>query len=311
MTCFSIQKTLGLLLLLGFLSAGASSYAQEKPGVPDEGFARARPAPTTGEDVKSNAPIVVELYTTADCSACVFADRMLYDSMKDKNVIGLSCYIKDMKATQQGSHEVVIQQNANKPMDPCTFRQWTYLADSMEQDVTVRAPTFFINGYDQVDSIEEKYFDTVLDKYHYAGNNHVLEALIEWKDGDTLTIHLPQAEGNDVYKKNASVWLVRYKDMAVEKIETGINAGRVLRFSNIIQDIKHIAKWRGDARAIDVDVTPPKGGKEKGGYAVLVAELMGAPILAAGKISDYPMANDVKKPEAPAERPAESAPPQL
>jgi len=74
-----------------------------------------------------------------------------------------------------------------------------------------------------------------------------------------------------------------------------MNKGRVLRFSNIIQNSKHIGKWHQQMRVLDIDVEPPQGGKDRGGYVVLIQEMMGEPILAAGKLVDYPHPNDIKK----------------
>lgn len=296
MTCFSIQKYLHIFLIAAVFFASPCLAQMKTESDNEEGYRQITPqSPNSIQVEKTDAPIVIELFTTADCSACVFADRLLYDSMKEGNVIGLSCYIKDMKAHQDGAKEEVTQSRSDKPMDPCTFRQWTYLTGKSMQDVTVRAPSFMVNGTDRVDTIDEKYFTSIVEKFQMASNNKILEAVLQWKDNDTLTIHLPQDPGH--YKPNASVWLIRYKDMAIEKIDTGVNRGRVLRFSNIIQDIKHIAKWRGDMRTIDVDVTKPEGGKERGGYVILASELMGSTILVAGKIEDYPTPTDNKKPE--------------
>ena len=38
-------------------------------------------------------PLVVELFTSTNCSACMPADRLLYDISKEKNVIALGCHI--------------------------------------------------------------------------------------------------------------------------------------------------------------------------------------------------------------------------
>lgn len=247
--------------------------------------------------LKVNAPIVVELFTTSDCSACIFSDRILYDTLKNKNVIGLSCHIQDTGAliTKYESEKGDLGKVTDGPMDPCVFRQWAYKGGRSAKDVSLNIPNFVFNGTDHLGSESLNLFDRTLDSYNYAYKNKTLEVFMKWKDDDTITVHLPQHEKFGQIDMNASVWIIRYKDMAVEKIDTGINAGRVLRFSNIIQDIRHIAKWHGATRIIDVDVAKPQGGKERGGYVVLVQEMMGDPVLAAGKLVDYPHPDDVKK----------------
>lgn len=235
---------------------------------------------------KTDTPIVIELFTTRDCSACIFADRMLYDAMADKQVIALSCIIKD------GLKKNPVNENA--PMDPCLFRQWAYKSTHVTQDVTLSLPTFMLNGYDEVGVSSLSYFHKLLEAYHYKFKNNTLEVYMEWKDKDTITIHFPQDPKVEKFNINASAWLVRYKGVHIEKINEGLNKGRVLRFSNVIQNIRHVAKWHGTVRTIDIDVPVPQGGKEKGGYVILVSAMMGESVMAAGQLEDYPLPNDLK-----------------
>jgi hypothetical protein len=315
MTCFSIQKTLLFAALAGFLLCFApmAGHAQEpsnpmKPDISEE------IKKVEAEDQRKNdeligkvdSPIVVELFTTADCTACVFADRVMYDTMKDKNVIALSCKINDLselrtkfdKKPKQGEVEAEEEEEVKKqtgPMDPCVFRQWAYRSSRGSNDVRITIPTFVFNGNDMVIGDDLKYYTTTVNSYHYASKNKTLEVFMRWKDKDTITIHLPEDPKAKKVKKSASVWIVRYKDMMVEKVDAGLNKGRVLRFSNVIQDIKHIGKWHQQMRTVDIDVPAPQGGFERGGYVILVQEMMGEPVLAAGKLVDYPHPNDIKK----------------
>lgn len=291
MTCFSIQKSLFFAALFFSLTAACSgAFAQTaKPETPRT----AKPQPTATQKMTASAPIVIELYTSSNCSACIYADRMLYDAMKDKQVIALSCHVKDTtSASITGEDPAETMQE--QAMDPCVFRHWTFAARNKAADITLAMPTLFFNGQESMSGSEMGYFGQTLGSYHYAGKNKVQEALMQWKDKDTISIHLPKAD-ESLGSINASVWLVRYKDMAVERLYEGVNAGRVLRFSNIVQNTTHIAKWHGNPRVVNVDVTPPQGGKERGGYAVLVAPLLGTPYLVAGKLGDYPVAADLKE----------------
>lgn len=320
MTCFSIQKSLlfGLLLAAFFGIPALPAHAQETKPPPEEieKLKQLEAAEAEEASGKVDSPIVVELFTTADCTACVFADRILYDTMKnDKNVIALSCKIEDMSElytkfeTWRGTKEKRERQPTVKqsgPMDPCVFRLWTYLSAYSTNDVNLRIPTFIFNGYDRAIGGDPEYYTMMLNRYHYANKNKSLEVFMRWKDKDTITIHLPTDPKAGKTKRSASVWIVRYKDMAVEKVEKGMNKGRVLRFSNVIQDIKHIGKWHQQMRTLDIDVPAPQGGKERGGYAVLVQEMMGEPVLASGILADYPHPNDIKA-QAEAKAKAEAA----
>jgi len=299
MTCFSIQKSSFFSLLAAFfLLLTAVPATATTPQLNPDG------TKMTEEQVRASrkvdAPIVIELYTASDCAACILADKLLYDAMKDKNVIALSCHINDLNNSIEESNkdEATATEDQNKmngPMDPCLFRQWTYKSSNATRDVTINIPQFIFNGGTNTGVDNLPLFYEALNGYHYSPRNKTLEVFMQWKDKDTITINLPQDSVKRLDPVTASVWLVRYKDMSVEKINAGVNQGKVLRFSNIVQDIKHIGKWHGMTRSIDVDVPKLTGGKNRGGYAVLVQEVMGGEMLAAGKLDDYPMPNDLKR----------------
>ncbi len=310
MTCFSIQKYLRILLAFALIFAFSglqAAMAQPEPPAEEVAKIKARDeARKIAREKKTDAPIVIELFTASDCTACIFADRMLYDAMKDKQVIALSCHIQDFNQIAPGEEsadrrrkndapaEFIGEDSASKgAMDPCVFRQWAYASSNRSEDVTVNIPTFYFNGSERVDGDGLDYFNIMFNAYHYTHRNKTLEAMMRWKDKDTISVHLPQSNAKGD-KPKASVWLVRYKDMDVERMDAGMNKGRVLRFSNIIQSITHVGKWHGDIRTIDIDVAPPEGGKQHGGYVILVSEMLGDPFLAAGKLVDYPVAADLK-----------------
>jgi hypothetical protein len=296
MTCFSIQKYLRIAALFLAFLAIASPFARAQTEPPAEEIAKLKAeeqAMQEEEDGKVNSPIVLELFTGANCSACIFADRMLYDAQKDKQVIALSCRVKNTTSLSTSSSEANKEGSTEGPMDPCVFRQWTY-SSNVANDVTLRIPIFYFNGKESAKADGGSQFGERLNRFHYKSANKIQEALLRWKDKDTISIHLPQQLGKGA-KVNASVWLVRYKNMDVVRMDKGINAGRVLRFSNVIESITHVAKWHGNMRVVSADVTPPQGGKEKGGYVVLVGEMLGSEYLAAGKLEDYPVAADIQE----------------
>lgn len=306
MTCFSIQKSLRFLaipalipVLLALLALPAPAFANN-----DEIKKRMRDHKERIEEqedldekkaLKTDAPIVIELFTTVDCSACVFADRMLYDAMQNKNVVALSCKIDD--TSDLFSDETRTAKPAGR-MDPCLFRLWTYQSAGARERGDMSLPRVIFGGRKQLNSNNLTLFKASLNREGFAMVNKTQEVFSRWKDDDTITIHLPQDPSFVKGKINASVWIARYKDMEVVKVEQGINKGRVLRFSNVMQDIRHVGKWHGAARSFDVDVPKPAGGRARGGYAVLVQEMMGEPVLAAGKLKDYPHPEDVKREKA-------------
>src|SRR5690606_30302999 len=134
MTCFSIQK-FPLFLLLAALLLAAPAGAQDVSGTEQEKILASG---------RVEAPIGIELFTAADCTACVLADRMLYDAIQDKNVIALSCKVADGSFLSKKTS----REEQRGPMDPCVFRQWTYENNNSTRDVSVTLPQIIMNGED-------------------------------------------------------------------------------------------------------------------------------------------------------------------
>ncbi len=313
MTYRSIQNSFITILCILIAGISVPSYAQDGTDslrkqmerAEDEANRQSRNEEYENKFEETDSPILVELFTTTDCSECVYADRMLYDASKDKRVIPLSCRIVDLSELEGGesnSNTAGSTKSKDGPIDPCVFRQWTYQTGPGNKDTSLSFPTFVFNGFDQIKSGTISRFDTVLNSYHFAYKNRILEVFMQWKDKDTITVHLPRDPKTEKSSINASVWIIRYKDMEVQRVDSGINKGRVLRFSNIIQNIRHIAKWHGHTRSIDVDVPAPTGGKDRGGFVIVVQQMMGQPVLAAGKLVDYPHPNDEAQAKARKEK---------
>lgn len=266
MTCVSLSK-IALIALIAL------------PGLALPGGSRAQEAAR---------PIVVETFTTANCEACVFNERMLYDAMADESVIGLSCYIADTSMVDEGADREKPQQEKAipGPMDPCVFRQWTYETDRRTRTTTIKIPFMVVNGSDEIAPGDEGALKAVVASYKREGRNRATPVRMEWKDADTISFSLPEIDGYRDWR-SASLWLIRYKDSEIKKVESGVNAGRVLRFSNIVQDSRHIGKWHGQARGYEIDVAKPPSGNEKGGYVIIAQEMMGEPVVAAGRLKDY------------------------
>ena len=218
----------------------------------------------------------------------MYTERMLYEAMADEAVIGLSCYIEDtsMVVTNENSDKPLDDKTVAGPMDPCVFRQWTYRNDRNARTTTIRIPFMIVNGSDDVIPGDQRGLQALVAAYKNPARNKAVPVTMKWTDADTISISLPALEGYRDWS-SASLWLVRYKDSHIAKMDSGVNAGRVLRFSNIVQDSRHIGKWHGQARSFELDVAKPPGGENKGGYVIIAQEMMGQPVLAAGKLVDY------------------------
>ena len=93
-----------------------------------------------------DAPFVVELFTDENCFPCTLADALLYKLSQEKNVIALSCHVKD-KAL-------------NSDLDPdlsriCENRHWAYDTKRWRRFIELERPEFIINGRVSFISTEE------------------------------------------------------------------------------------------------------------------------------------------------------------
>lgn len=278
MTFFSRKHLLFITLAL-FLSAlswlGKDAIAQ----IEDK---------TKGAWIDEGHPLVIELFTSSNCSACMPADRILYDVSKQKNVIALGCHI------DYWDKETLMDPTG---LEECTYRQWAYRNSGRLSGGKIRVPHFMINGEYSIGRSKTEIF------YHFLTNVKNMPTPkpsfihMKWKDKDTLLVEMPDANRDIREKDSFSVWLIRYQDYLIQKVSQGDTAGRVLRFTNVVRDAKHIAKWHGERRTIEVDVPMPAGGKERGGYVTIIHEINGSEIVAAGKVPDYKIRK--KKKEAP------------
>lgn len=272
------------MLVAALVGGAAVAYAQYKDD-------------TDGSWKKDDgSPIVVELFTSTNCSACMPADRLLYDIAKVKNVIALGCHIN------YWDDQTMMDPTG---LEECTYRQWAYRSSGMMGSTSIRVPHFMINGIYSVDNLHTRQFYERLNNAKLSETHKPALVYMEWKDEDTLSINMPNANRKIDDRDSFSVWLIRYQDYMIQKIDSGQTAGRVLRFTNVVREAKHIAKWHGVQRAIEVDVDKPRGGAERGGYVVIIHQINGSEIIAAGKVPDYKVAADdpVKTPE-----PARTAP---
>lgn len=262
--------------------------------------ARAQIADDTNSTwIDEEHPVVVELFTSSNCSACMLADRMLYDVSQEKNVIALGCHIDYWdKSTPKDP----------KNLEACTYRQWSYRSSGRMDETEVSIPHFMVNGRYSLRGSDIRSLYSILKGEKESSLPKPSFIHMKWKDKDTLLIEMPQAM-DEIHKKgSSSVWLIRYQDYIIQKMTKGEVAGRVLRFTNVVQDIKHIAKWHGDKRTIEVDVPMPPGGKDRGGYVAVIHETHGAKVLAAGKVRDYKLRKKKKNPDTLPENKEDAAP---
>ena len=248
------------------------------------------PDPTKGAWSDPEHPLVIELFTASNCSACITADRILYDMAKDPNVIALSCHV-------QYWDEHTLSDPTG--LEACTYRQWAYKSSGRMDDAEVKIPYMVVDGNESVFTGRLDFFYPRVQIVRERAPRLPLWIGMQWKGKDKILVTFPEIPRN--YNINLrdsfSVWLIRYEDFIIQKIKGKDGKDRVLRFSNVVRKAKHIAKWHGESRTIEVAVPEPEGGSKKGGYVVIIHETNGSEIYAAGKLVDFKAENDQKNPE--------------
>jgi hypothetical protein len=257
---------LGILILsAGFISA---AHALNEKRAPDDVDWR-----------KVEFPIVVELFTSTDCLACIFADSKLYSLSKQPKVITLSCHIDGFTGKSGYSERVG---------HLCANRQWLYHENSGIGS-ELYTPQMVLNGGYPFQAIGEEQTNNFIRSYYQMNSPHAVD--MAYLDKDTITISIPNGTQSEaVYNPSYSIFLVRYQDSAVLKIvneELG-NEERVIRYTNIIQDMQHIGRWYAEPLTLQIDLNrfSEDARAEPGGWVILVQRYNGSGIVAAGVLED-------------------------
>lgn len=210
------------------------------------------------EDVGS--PVVVELFTSQGCSSCPPADELLHKLSDREDVIALALHV---------DYWDYIGWKDAFALPGHTDRQKGYARAAGRR--MIYTPQMIINGTDHVVGTHPMDVSELIALHDRRGATVDLEVS---QDGAGLSI---TARPLDEISAPLEVRLVRYNPRASVEITRGENAGRVLSYSNIVQEWHDLGGWngRGDWQT-RVDMEPPA--------VVLIQEAGFGAILAAQDI---------------------------
>ncbi|MEM7617915.1 MAG: DUF1223 domain-containing protein [Pseudomonadota bacterium] len=211
----------------------------------------------------SQAPIVVELFTSQSCSSCPPADKVLGKLAKENdNVIALSCHVTYWNHLHW---EDTLSQNF------CTERQRGYVVSLDSRGPYT--PQTVINGrYEMIGSQEGKVRKSIqnIDK--------PLKNIPLTHDSDSLNIFLPELPKNQYV-----VTLATYGDKHTQAIPSGENRGQTVEYTNPVTKLIPLDTWDGTKGTMELGSVEFEGEKN---LVVLVHERSASgPIIAAGQLS--------------------------
>lgn len=177
---------------------------------------------------QSKPVVVVELYTSQGCSSCPPADEFLAMMAMDPSILPLSLHVdywdyigwKDKFANPK-----------------FTERQKAYAHAFGTR--SIYTPQFIVGGIDRVEGNRPEETATFIRKHLSAAQD--IGLTID-RTGNTLTIRaaaLPSLGGK------TNIQLVRYTPSETVSIERGENAGRSIKYYNIVTSWQSVGSWSG------------------------------------------------------------------
>jgi len=209
-----------------------------------------------------NHPVVVEMYTSQGCSSCPPADAFFDKHLAERDdVIALALHV---------DYWDYIGWKDEFASPDYTKRQKAYARVAGHR--SVYTPQMIVGGVDHVVGTHPEEVKALIRKHQSLARKVAFS--IERK-GNKLHI---RAKGGAV-SDEMEVHLVRYRPSEEVAIRRGENAGKSVRYANIVDSWDSIVMWNGRK---DLNVTAPVRGKAPV-VAILQVEGNG-PILAAARL---------------------------
>ena len=210
------------------------------------------------------APIVVELFTSQGCSSCPPADALLGELAQHPGVLALSMHVdywdyigwKDPYA------------------DPDLTRRQRDYAKRLGLRY-VYTPQMVVDGrYDVVGLRRSAVLDTI---ERSARQRKGVEVRFDRERG-SVVIPAGQAPAD-----GATVWLAAFDSAHETSIPRGENAGRTLKYHNVVRSMTRIGAWNGEAMEIPLDMAA-SAAEGRDGCAVIVQQGVQGRVLGAAML---------------------------
>jgi hypothetical protein len=206
-------------------------------------------------------PVVVELFTSQGCAACPPADALLALLAEREDVIALSLYVDywDYLGWTDSFGNAAF-----------TARQRAYAKSRHSRSIFT--PQMIVQGQDVLIGHD---VESITDRIAARLNAGSPVEVTARREGGALRIRLDPLEP---VAGLAEVSVVEYMPSAQVVISAGENAGKHMRYTNIVTDWSTVGRWAGQP---DEFVVPAVG---EGPLAVVVQRVGFGPILGAAQL---------------------------
>jgi len=184
----------------------------------------------TGMAKAEGQPVVVELYTSQGCSSCPPADRLLGELAQRDDVIALALHV---------DYWDYIGWKDQFASPAFTERQRDYARSAGKR--MVYTPQMIIGGTDHV--VGNRFAEVSRLIQAQADRAPVIDLALE-RDGQKLTI---DAKPLGKITREVLIQLVRYRPSATVNVLRGENAGKNLKYYNIVDNWTVLRTWDGRA----------------------------------------------------------------
>ncbi len=180
--------------------------------------------------VAQDNPVVVELFTSQGCSSCPPADKMMRKLAKRDDVITLSMHVDYWDYI--GWKDVFA--------DPENAQRQRLYAQKYARS-SVYTPQMVVNGQEDLIGTHAMELADLIAK-HKATPQHV--RVHATRNGSKVEVQVENTDGSKI-DGPILVQLVRYTPLREIDVTRGENAGRRLKYTNVVDELSVIGRWNG------------------------------------------------------------------
>lgn len=187
----------------------------------------------------AGGPVVVELFTHQGCASCPPADAFLAELSQRSDVIALSLHV---------DYWDYLGWRDTLGSPDCAERQREYA--KRRGDGQVYTPQAVINGQHAVVGSNRQGILSAIDR-ELARDQTVFPPVSITTRSRELVIEVAAA-GRERLRTDATVWVVSVAPEVVIEIRRGENAGRIMRYTNVVRKIIPVGIWHGDELSLSL-----------------------------------------------------------